>query len=129
MNLGVRIIEDTGLRKALLDALASDEESRILESALLKGKSVLDLIRECDIPHTSAYRLVNEMKQDGLLVVERLVMTEDGKRYAIYRSAFKSIQAKFGEGGIRVEAEANPVTTDRVFRIFYSLPDGESGGK
>jgi len=65
------IIREEGPKRALLQALANPEASKILASTTLKPKSVMDLISECGIPHTSAYRLVNELKEQGLLVVEK----------------------------------------------------------
>lgn len=119
------LIKDERVKRALLKALADEEASKMLSCATWKAKSVLDLIKECDVPHTSAYRLVNELKDDGLLVVERILLTEDGKKSAMYRSAFRSIAIRFDEGRIDVDVAPNRDVIDKAFRLFYSLKGGE----
>jgi len=126
--LSVTLVRDKNVRRALLGALADEEALRILASTIWKPKSVIELIRECNLPHTSAYRLVNELKDNGLLVAERLVLTDDGKKYALYRSTFKSMSVRFEHGELEVEVSANNDTAGNAFRLFYSLPE-EGGGK
>jgi hypothetical protein len=115
------LIMQEALKKALLKALADEQSSKILACAVWKAKSVMDLIREAGIPHTSAYRLVNELKESGLLVVERMMLSEDGKKYALYKGTFKSIMVKFEGSSIEVDAIPNRDVTDKAFRLFYSL--------
>lgn len=119
------LIKDAGAKRSLMKALADEEASKLLACATWKAKSVVELMKECSIPHTSAYRLVNELKDKGLLVAERMMISEDGKKYALYRSTFRSINIKFEEGSIEVEATPNRDVFDRAFRLFYSLKGEE----
>jgi hypothetical protein len=119
------LIKDENLKKALLRALADEEASKILASTVAKPKSVVDLTRECGIAHTSAYRLVNELKESGVLVVERTAVTPDGKKFAMYKSAYRSINVAFDHGAVEVHADQNVV--ERAFKLFYSLSDDENG--
>jgi len=115
------LIRDDRLKKDLLKALADEQASKIIASTVLRAKSVMELIKECDIPHTSAYRLVNELKNRGLLTVEKIILSRDGKKYSLYRSTFRSIMIKFEGGDIEVEATPNRDVIDKAFRLFYSL--------
>ena len=119
------LIDDKVLKKALLRALADEEACRIMGSTALRSKSVVDLIRECNLPHTSAYRLVNEMKDSGLLIIDRMVLTDDGKKYAMYRSTFSNITVTFDRGEIELEVRTNKEVADKAFRLFFSLRDEE----
>lgn len=119
------LIWDERLKKALLKALADEEASKILSCTTSKAKSVRDLIKECDIPHTSAYRLVNRLKERGLLVVERILISEDGEKYAMYKSTFRSTSIKFEGNKIELDAIPNIDVINKAFRLFYSLGEKE----
>lgn len=119
----MRIANDNVVQ-ALRKALADEQASKILACTTGRAKAVADIIRERDIPHTTAYRMVNEMKDAGLLVVERLALSPDGKKYALYRGVFRDITVRFD--GKSVETDATPdenVVVDRALQIFYSLPE------
>ena len=120
------IINDDGLRRALLKALADEYASRIIASTVLRPKSVAELIRECGIPHTTAYRIVNELKEKGILTVERIIHSRDGKKTALYRSTFRNILIKFEGGFLEVEATPNRDIVDKAFKLFYSLKGEEA---
>ena len=123
-NWSTLLIKDRATTQAMLTALANDEARRLLDSTISKSKSVVDLIRECDIAHTSAYRLVNELKDAGLLAIEKMGLSSDGKKYAMYRSTFRSMTVKFDHGQVEVDAEVNGDMAQKVFRLFYSLSSG-----
>jgi hypothetical protein len=115
------LIKDENLKKALLRALADEESSKILASTVAKPKSVVDITRECGIAHTSAYRLVNELRQNGVLVVERTTLTPDGKKFALYKSAYRSINVTFDHGIVEVQADQNVI--EKAIKLFFSLSD------
>lgn len=120
--MSLPLIRDENVRKALLGVLADEEALRVIASTILKPKSVLELMRECNLPHTSAYRLVNELRDSGLLVAERQVVTENGKKYALYKSTFKGVAVRFEHGELELEVDSNS-GAGRTFRLFYSLPE------
>jgi hypothetical protein len=121
------LIKDENLKKALLKALADDEASKILASTVGKPKSVVDITRECGIAHTSAYRLVNALRQSGVLVVERTALTPDGKKFAMYKSAYRSINVSFDHGAVEVQADQNVI--EKAFKLFFSLSDENGDAK
>jgi len=92
----------------LLRALADDHSRKIIACTIYGGKSVADIVRECNIPHTTAYRLVNELKRQGFLFVERTAVGRDGKKYLLYRSSVKNAIVKFDESQIAIEVSPNP---------------------
>ena len=56
------------LKQAVLAALADKDMVKILDYAMFKDKCVNDIIKECDIPHTTAYRKIKYLLDQGLLV-------------------------------------------------------------
>lgn len=110
------IVREEQLKRALLTALADEHASKIIALTAPSAKSVAELIKECDIPHSTAYRVVNELKEQGLLVVERILHSRDGKKTALYRSVFRDIVIKFKDGALEVEANPNHDVVDKSFR-------------
>jgi hypothetical protein len=85
----------------------------------------MDIVKECDIPHTTAYRIVNELKEKGILFIERIVLTRDGKKYALYRSAITGVEISFIDGTLNVRALPNEKYSkniiEKAFELFFSL--------
>lgn len=109
----------------LLRALADDEARKIIACAISDGKSVADIVRECNIPHTSAYRLVNKLKNEGLLIIERAMLSRDGKKSLLYRSSVRSVLVKFEEGQINIDILPNRNIAERAHRLFFEARGSE----
>ncbi len=120
------IIGQKRLRNAMLGALADERASKVIACAIPVSRTVAEFVKDCGIPHTSAYRLVNDLKKHGLLIVERTVLAEDGKKYDVYRSTFKDIVVRFESGNVEVDATLNGDVLDKALKIFYSLSGEES---
>ncbi len=82
----------------------SDEYSRtILNFTIEQPKSVVDMVKECDIPMTTAYRRVNDLKENKILKVTGSIVTDDGKKYFLYQSRLKAIYVVFGLESLDVQ--------------------------
>ncbi|MDJ0269315.1 MAG: hypothetical protein NXY59_01975 [Aigarchaeota archaeon] len=42
---------------------------------------------------------MNELKEQGILTIERIEHSKDGKKYSLYRSTFSSVTIRFEGGG------------------------------
>ncbi len=115
------LIKDRNLKKALLRALADEYSSRILSSTAWRSLSVMDLIRDEKIPPTSAYRRVNELKEQGLLAVDRTVVTKDGKKFDLYKSTFREVNVAFRRESLEVTAVPNMDIFEKILNLFESL--------
>jgi hypothetical protein len=93
-------------RMVLVSALADEYERRIMAAAS-RAKPVEQLSRECMIPLGSCYRRIDSMIEKGLLVVERTIITREGKKFALFRTPFKRITCSFVDGEMSVSAEVN----------------------
>lgn len=115
------IVKNQKAKQAILAALADQEMIKILDCALFHLKSVNDIIKECDIPHTTAYRKIKWLLGENLLVVDKIEITQDGKKFSLFRSVFKSISVRYDLGSIVVEAEESFDIVDKVTENFFSL--------
>jgi DNA-binding IclR family transcriptional regulator len=115
------IIKDRRLQQALLRALADEQSARILAATAHQPQSVMDLIREEGLPSSSAYRHVNDLEADRLLVAARTVVTADGKSYQMYKATFREVTIRFQAGDLVIMAEPNLDAVQKAFRLFHSF--------
>jgi len=116
----MQLTEDEG-KKAVLRALLDDQSRLILTSTMLVAKSVVDITREQRIPVTSAYRKVKELKEFGLLKVERIVLTDDGKKYEMVKSAIRGASVQFEKGLLDVDITPNVEADEKMVKRFFTL--------
>ena len=89
------MIKSQKLKQAILAALADEEVIKILDSAMYNSKSVNDIIKECNIPHTTAYRKIKWLLDEGLIVTDKIQITQDGKKLSLFRSVLKTLNIKY----------------------------------
>ncbi len=118
-------IKDRKVKVALLKAIADKHSSIILSATSWKPVSIMDLVREEGIPPSSAYRKVKELTDQGLVAVARTIVTEDGKKYDLYKGAFREVNITFRRGDLVVEATPNRDIFEKAFLIFHSLKEAE----
>lgn len=116
----MQVIEDER-KKAVIRALLDDQSRLILVSTMLVPKSVVDITREQRIPVTSAYRKVKELKEFGLLKVERIVLTQDGKKYELVKSTIRAARIAFDKGTLDVDVTANVEADEKMVKRFFTL--------
>ena len=85
----------------------------------------MDLVREHGIPMTSAYRRVKELMDCGLLEVERIVLTNDGKKFDLYRSTVTAVNVRFGNGVLEVDVTLRSTAEEKIMRRFLSLKEAK----
>ncbi len=117
------LINDRNLKRALLSAIADEYSSKILSSTAWKSLSVMDMVRDEGIPSTSAYRRVKELKDQGLLAVDRTIVTKDGKKYDLYKSTFREVNINFRRGSLEVKAVPNRDIFEKTLLLFKSLTE------
>lgn len=85
-------IEDTHINKIILEAIGDDDKKNILNSVIDKPRIISDILDICNIPQTSGYRKVNNMIQNGLLIINGHEITNDGRTINKYQTVFDNIQ-------------------------------------
>src|SRR5919202_1488465 len=117
---GMRI-KGQKLKQAILVALADEEIIKILDCAMYRSKSVNDVIKECDIPHTTAYRKIKWLLEEGLIVIDKVEITQDGKKLSLFRSVLKALNIKYEYNSLIIEAQQNRSIVEKLTERFFSL--------
>jgi predicted transcriptional regulator len=109
---------------SVLTALGDAFSERIVACAVDRARTVEEISEMEGIPLSTCYRRIRALHELGLIVVERIIVTGTGNRYAVYRSSFKSYLVSIDARGLEVEAELNEEVADkyrsRQFAIAHS---------
>jgi DNA-binding Lrp family transcriptional regulator len=115
------IVQSQSAKKAVLTALADEEMMKILDSVMYHSKSIVDISREQNIPHTTCYRKTKWLINEGLVIVDKIIITPEGKKFSLYHSVLKSISVKYEGNNVTIEAEQNFDIVKKTMARFYSL--------
>lgn len=116
----MRITSET-LRDALIRSLADEYCRKIILSTIDRAQSVEELSQSEGIPISTAYRRINEMKEIGILTAEKTILTEEGKKFELYRSAFRAIHIDLNQNEVQIDAELNEDVATRLSRLWASM--------
>jgi hypothetical protein len=105
---------------AILSALGDESSRKILTSAIARGKTVEEISAEQNLPLSTCYRRTKTLLAEGLMILERSVVTPAGKRYAVYRTSFSETTISFINGEIAVEVTPNLDVLDKLRRRWLS---------
>ena len=97
--------KDTKLK--VLSAISDDYCRLIIGSTMEEPKSVFDIVVSCNIPIATAYRKIHYLRKSGILKVEKSVITDDGKRYDLYKSNIKAVRIIFGFDSLDIDITEN----------------------
>ena len=115
------LIKNERLKRAILAALADTELQKILDASMYQSKSVNDIILETNVSHTTAYRKIKWLLEEKLLIVDKIEITEEGKKSSFFRTILKSFNVKYEYNSVVIEAEQNIDTLRKVTQKFFSL--------
>jgi len=117
------------MSKAILAALGDDFSDKILSCTNEKARTVEEISSLEGIPLSTCYRRIRHLVDSGLLLIERIVITNSGRRFAEYRSSFASFQVSFDPTGTHVQASLNQDVADKVrcrqLQIAYGHQNGD----
>lgn len=117
------LIKGEKLKRAILAALADTELQKILDAAMHQSKSVNQIIRETNLSHTTAYRKIKWLLDEKLLIIDKIEITEDGKKSSLFRTILKSFNVRYEYNNVVIEAEQNFDTLRKITEKFFSLGD------
>ena len=108
------------LKQAILSALADIDMMKILDCAMFKEKCVNDIIKECDIAHTTVYRKIKYLLDQGLLICTRWNLQKMAKS-SLFKNVFKLLNVKYEYNNLMVEGEYNIDPIEKISQKLFSL--------
>jgi response regulator of citrate/malate metabolism len=89
------IIKNERSKRAILAGFADAELQKILDATMYNSKSVNQIIRETNIPHTTAYRKIKWLVEEKLLIADEIEIADDGKKFSLFHTVLKSFNVKY----------------------------------
>ena len=102
-------------------SLADIELQKILDAATYQSKSGNQIIKETNISHTTAYGKIRWLVEEKLLIVDKIEITEDGKKSSLFRTVLKSFSVKYEYKNVVIETEQNVDSLKKITEKFFSL--------
>jgi len=101
-------IDQDERKEAILEMLSDKYCRSILETTMDKPKSAMEISSESKIPISTVYRRLQTLHDNKILGISGSI-SEDGKKYFLYRSKFKAIMSSFHNGQIEIEVVPNTI--------------------
>jgi DNA-binding transcriptional ArsR family regulator len=114
------VIIEGELRDRIMAQLADPDSRRIINSSIRESKTAQVVCRELDMPTSTLYRKIAELKRCGLLMVERIVVRQDGKREPAYICTFKEIRLKPGKREVELEIVLSERGMEKMWFDLFS---------
>lgn len=100
-------IKDPNLTELILDVFGDSDKKKIFASVTDESKIVYDILKISKIPQTSGYRKINSLIKNGLLSVDEVIETNDGKKVNKYKSIFQNIRINIIKNETTVDVQLN----------------------
>jgi len=108
--------------RVVLIALGDNEMMKILDSTMNQSKSVNEILKDTNITHSTGFRKIKWLLKEGLIILDKIIITPDGKKFSLYHSTLKVISIKYEYTCVIVEAEPNFDIAKKWINKFFSLP-------
>lgn len=101
-----RKIDDDSRKDTILEVISDKYCRDILENTMEKPKSAMEISAETKIPISTVYRRLQTLHDNKLLGISGTI-SDDGKKYFLYKSRVKAISTSFNGSNIEVEVVPN----------------------
>ncbi len=101
-----RKIEEEDKKEAILEVMSDKYCRAILENTMEKPKSAMEISAETKIPISTIYRRLQMLHDRKLLGISGSI-SDDGKKYFLYKSRVKAISTTFNGSLIEIQVVPN----------------------
>ena len=101
-----RKIDEDAQKDAILEVMSDKYCRAILQNTMDKPKSAMEISAETKIPISTVYRRLQTLHDNKLLRITGSI-SDDGKKYFLYKSKVKAIASTFNESYVEIEIVPN----------------------
>jgi len=105
LSTGIKIEEDSR-KDAVLEVMSDKYCRAIIKNTMEKPKSAMEISGETKIPISTVYRRLQTLHDNKLLGISGSI-SDDGKKYFLYKSKVKAIATSFNGSDIEIEIVPN----------------------
>jgi DNA-binding HxlR family transcriptional regulator len=99
-------IENSSLARTILEALANEDNTKIINSVLSAPKTITEISDECKISSTVLCAKVNSLVEHGILIPSN-DPTQDGTIENKYSSVFEGVNIVIKENSVKIKVKIN----------------------
>ena len=99
-------IQEQEKKDTILEAVSDKYSRLILETTMIMPKTALEISAEHDIPISTVYRRLQALHDAKLLAISGSI-SEEGKRYFMYKSKIRQISTSFNGSTVDVSIVPN----------------------
>ncbi|MCI4358615.1 MAG: winged helix-turn-helix domain-containing protein [Thermoplasmata archaeon] len=114
------------LQEAILQALGDPLSRQILLLLADAPKAARELLHVVSVPQSTLYRRLGELKDMGLLDVQRSIITEDGKKMELYRSLLEEVVIHLRGQTLEVRPRRRDLAAARLADLWGEVRQGKS---
>ena len=118
---GQKVEEDTR-KDAILEVMSDKYCRAILENTMEKPKSAMEISAETKIPISTVYRRLQTLHDNKLLGITGSI-SDDGKKYFLYKSKVKAIASTFSGNFVEIEIVPNKWELGQFYNFFCGNHD------
>lgn len=107
--------------EALLEAIGDSAMRRILLATNERARTAHELLVEQGISQSSLYRKLHELQELGLIGIERVAMTPEGKSVELFRSLVAEVRVELAGHELKVRAIPRRLAEERLRTIFGGM--------
>ena len=109
------------LREMVIAGLSDPESRRIITAVSGKPMPAVEIKKKIELPQTTLYRKISELKACGLLMVDRFVFGRDGRMAELYACPIAGMNFKAVGGEIELELIQTKESAERRwFELFLT---------
>jgi hypothetical protein len=115
-------IKESIVTQTILESFGDDDRSSIINSVIENSKIISEILISCKIPQTSGYRKINQLIDNGLLIVDGFEVMSDDRKVCKYRSLFNNIRINIVKNKVTVDVqlETSHFNQSSVLKVILS---------
>lgn len=107
--------------EAVVEAMSDPFSFAIVRCTIKSAKTIEEIASETGIPISSCYKKVSRLVDEGVLLLQRIVVTSTGKRSACCRAAISGATIVMDQEGLRVSLVPNGDIAEKLQATWLSM--------
>ncbi|HSB50981.1 MAG TPA: winged helix-turn-helix domain-containing protein [Nitrosopumilaceae archaeon] len=107
-----RKVEEDDRKDAILGVLADKYCRDIIETTMEKSKSAMEISADTKIPISTVYRRLQTLYDNKLVGISGTI-SDDGKKFFMYKSKISSVCVCYADNQVRIEITPNTPSIEK----------------
>ena len=115
-------ITDSEMTQSILKAFGDSDSSKILNASIGEPWTINEILERLNIPQTSGYRKINFLIDNGLLIKEDYVLSDNNRKIDKYKSLFDNVNIDINDKmTVSVQFTSNVVKQSSILNTIYNF--------